>query len=124
EPVRAIHARRTPMNAEDHRILLIRLPANRLHQKALDVPAIGALIGDALHAGQIKVRPKLLVHASETALVLAVQVRSIEVIQMAEIAGGIDHHVGLFIDVEAARRSFSGSYRGELAVLNIDAEDA
>ena len=100
------------MDAEDHRILFARLPADWLDQKALDFPAIGAFVGHALHACQVETCPQLLVHVSEPPLALSVQVGSIEVVQMTEIASGVNHHARLFVDVKAARGAFTGSYRG------------
>src|SRR5580700_2374115 len=51
-PIDTVLPGRSAVNAEYHWILLARLPAHRLYEEAVDIPAIGALISKPLHAGE------------------------------------------------------------------------
>ena len=52
------------MNVENHRVLLAFLPADGLYQKTINVPAIGALVSQALDIGNRKLLPQRVVQAS------------------------------------------------------------
>src|SRR5438876_675396 len=47
-PIEAVHARGPAMNRQNHRVFLAGFPAERLHQKAVDVPTVSALERHAL----------------------------------------------------------------------------
>jgi hypothetical protein len=62
------------VDVEDKRILLTLLPADGLDEKAVDLPPFGALVGHALHPGQLELRPEPRVEVRQLLLVRAVEV--------------------------------------------------
>ncbi len=90
------------MDAQDHRIFLARLPADRLHQKAIDRPAVGALVGNPLDFRDIQLGPQLGIDVRQLPLAAAVERGSIDIVQVLEIVGDVSHDAGLFVDVESA----------------------
>src|SRR5262249_19836286 len=62
EPVHSVGAGRTSVDAQYHRIALALLPSQRLHEKAIHIPVIRALVADPLYILQLKLLPQSLVH--------------------------------------------------------------
>src|SRR5471030_256154 len=122
-PIHAVLARRPAVNAHHHGILLARLPADRLHEKSIDVPPVRALITQAFHGGHVQSRPEIRIQVRQLALARAVQGRRIKVVQVLEIVSQVSHHAGLLVDVEAANGALSGGHGRKLVAVRIHAEN-
>ena len=90
------------MNAENHGILLAFLPAERLHEKAVNLPAVGGFVSHALDIGQGQPAPQRFIQAGELLLVLPRKVSDVKIVQMLEVIGGVNHLLRLVVDVDAA----------------------
>src|SRR5204863_8431712 len=114
KPVNPVHSRRAAMNAQDHRIFLPLLPAERFDKKAINIPSVGALVSDALDVLKLKFLPERSVQVRELAFVAAREVGDVKIIEMPEVIDRVNELVCLIVDVHVAHRARAGSDRANL----------
>ena len=123
EPVEAVHAGRPAVNAQHHRILLAALPADRLHEEAVDVPAVGALERHALDRRRAAAASTAPRSDASAASRCGRQIGDVEIVEMRRIVHEIRRDASsLLVDVDGAHRALAGrDLRGALRG-EIDAE--
>src|SRR5262249_61202550 len=119
EPINSIGAGRASVDAENHRIALAFLPTHGLYKEAVHIPAVRALVGDALDVLKLELLPQRFVNVRHLAPAAVTEVGAVEVVQVLEVIFEIDHPPGLFIDIDAAdctlsRRDGSRRFCGEI----------
>src|SRR5258708_24864645 len=100
------------MHAQNQRILLSFLPADWLDEKAIDIPIVSTLVSEALHVREFKLRPQRFVKMTKSYFVASVEIGKIQVIEMFEIIGQVNHLLIGPIKINAAHRARARSNRG------------
>src|SRR5262249_34166841 len=91
EPIHAVHSRRTSVNAQDQWVFLGRIPANGFDQESVDLPIVGAPVGNALDGGSFTILPEGRVGIREAALALSFKIGNKDVVEMTEIVYQVSH---------------------------------
>src|SRR6266496_2056389 len=71
-PIHSILTRRTAVYAENHWILLACSPVDGFDEKAIDVPIVRALIGEAFDVGESQLLPQRFIKICQLAFVLSI----------------------------------------------------
>src|SRR5262249_47663843 len=99
-PVEAELAGRAAVNCQDHRILPARLPADRLHEEAVDVPAIRTLERHAFDRHQLQLLVERRVQVRELPRTPAVEIGDVEVVEVRRIVFAVGDPPALLVDVD------------------------
>ena len=121
-PIDAVLSGRATMNTQYHRIFNTGLPAHGLHHKPVDTQAIGALIRQALYRSQVQAFPQCGIEVRQLPFAPAGGIRNIQIVQMLEVVGEIDHPAAALVPVERPHTAFPGDDFGNLARRKIHAE--
>ena len=98
------------------------LPADRLHEEAVDVPAVGALERDALDRRQPQLLPQRGVEVRQLLFVAAVEIGDVEIVEVRRIVDAIGEAIGPLVDVDEVHGAIAGRDRRRLPRREIDAE--
>src|SRR5215472_1112723 len=107
EPINSIGAGRASVDAENHRIALAFLPTHGLYKEAVHIPAVSALVRDALDVLKLELLPQRFVNVRHLAPAAVTEVGAVEVVYMLEVIFEIHHPAALFVDIDAADCTFA-----------------
>src|SRR2546423_298831 len=122
EPVDAVLTCGAAVDAQNQRVLLPLLPAERLDHEAVNVPAVRALVRHALNVGELESRPESLVEAREFPLAAAVEAGRVDVVEGFEVVRGVDNPLAAVVNVNGADSARGLRHLCNLSVLPVNAK--